>query len=50
MRQLEDIGLINNEMAADTAYWSDVYKLLEEMLACSMVDVVNKETSFCKIE
>jgi hypothetical protein len=48
VRQLEAIGLINNEMAEDTAYWIDVSRLVEEMLVCSMVDVVNKETSFSR--
>lgn len=43
--QLETIGLINKEAAADNAFWSDVNKLLGEMLFCSMVDVVNNETS-----
>lgn len=48
VRQLEALGLINNEMAEDTAYWIDVSKLVEEMLVCSMVDVVNNETSFSR--
>ena len=43
--QLETIGLINKEAAAANAFWSDVNKLLGEMLFYSMVDVVNNETS-----
>ena len=43
--QLETIGLINKEAAAANAFWSDVNKLLGEMLFCSMVDVVNNEMS-----